>query len=77
MSDRVKLVREIAAPTEPGFLEVRPERRSKPNSQDSHGIPRANDVAGEVPFTEAEFRAEACFRNVTFLFGASTWTPRF
>ena len=76
MSDRVKLVREIAARTEPGFLEVRPERRSKPNSQDSHGIARERR-GGEVPFTEAEFRAEACFRNVTFLFGASTWTPRF
>ena len=76
MSDRVKLVREIAARTEPGFLEVRPERRSKPNSRDSHEIPRERR-GSEVPFTEAEFRAEACFRNVTFLFGASTWTPRF
>ena len=76
MSDRVKLVREIAARTEPGFLEVRPERRSKPNSQDSHGIPRGTTWQGGT-LTEAEFRAEACFRKVTFLFGASTWTPRF
>ena len=74
MSDRAKLVREIAART--WLFEVRPERRSKPNSQDSHGIARERR-GGEVPFTEAEFRAEACFRNVTFLFGASTWTPRF
>ena len=76
MSDRAKRVREIAARTEPGFLEVRPERRA---SQIHKTVTesRARTTWQGGTFTEAEFRAEACFRKVTFLFGASTWTPRF
>jgi hypothetical protein len=41
MSDRVKLAREIAARTEPRFIDIKPERRSKlrrTNNRDSIGV---------------------------------------
>jgi hypothetical protein len=54
MSDRVKLAREIAARTEPRFIEVKPEpRRVRATFIE---IPRQRG-GGRVPFTEAELTA--------------------
>jgi hypothetical protein len=59
MSDRVKLAREVAARTEPRFVEIEPERRTK--------LRRTNDWlfieiqrergGGRVPFTEEQLTA--------------------
>lgn len=59
MSNRVKLAREMAARTEPRFIEIEPERRSKlrrTNSRTFIEIPRERGGA-RVPFTEAELTA--------------------
>ena len=54
MSDRVKLAREIAARTEPRFIEIKPEpRRIRKRFAE---IPRERG-GGRVPFTEAELTA--------------------
>ena len=54
MSDRIKLAREIAARTEPRFLEIRPEprriRKRFVETSPSRG-------GGTVAFTEAELTA--------------------
>ena len=54
MSDRVKLAREIAARTEPRFIEIKPEprriRRGFVETSPARG-------GGRVPFTEAELSA--------------------
>jgi hypothetical protein len=55
MSDRVKLAREIAARTEPRFIDIKQERRSKlrrTNNRDSIDIPRERG-GGRVPFTRS------------------------
>ena len=59
MSNRVKLAREIAARTEPRFIEIEPEQRTK--------LRRTNDWlfieippergGGRVPFTEEQLTA--------------------
>ena len=59
MSDRVKLAREIAARTEPRFIEIKPEPRTRlrrTNNRDFIEIPRERG-GGRVPFTEEELRA--------------------
>jgi hypothetical protein len=59
MSDRVKLARAIAARTEPRFIEIQPERRSKVTASKEARfieIPRHRG-GGKVPFTEAELAA--------------------
>ena len=59
MSDRVKLAREIAARTEPRFIDIKPERRSKlrrTNNRDFIDIPRERG-GGRVPFTEEQLAA--------------------
>ena len=56
MSDRVKLAREIAARTEPRFLEIKPEPRSKPLRGGFIEAP-GERRGGRVPFTEAELTA--------------------
>ncbi len=57
MSDRVKLAREIAARTEPRFIEIEPEPRGKPRvSTRFMEIPRQRG-GGRVPLTEAELTA--------------------
>jgi hypothetical protein len=59
MSDRVKLAREIAARTEPRFIDIKQERRSKlrrTNNRDSIDIPRERG-GGRVPFTEEQLAA--------------------
>jgi hypothetical protein len=59
MSDRVKLAREIAARTEPRFIEIKPERRSKlrrTNNLVFIEIPRERG-GGRVPFTEEQLTA--------------------
>ena len=54
MSDRVKLAREIAARTEPRFIEIKPEpRRIRSGFVET---PRQRG-GGRVPFTEAELTA--------------------
>ena len=53
MSDRGKLAREIAARTEPRFIEIKPEPRRKATFIE---IPRQRG-GGRVPFTEAELTA--------------------
>jgi hypothetical protein len=53
MSDRLKLVREIAARTEPRFIEIKPEPRRKATLIET---PRQRG-GGRVPFTEAELTA--------------------
>ena len=55
MSDRVKLAREIAARTEPRFIEIKPEPRRKVRATFIE-IPRQRG-GGRVPFTEAELTA--------------------
>jgi hypothetical protein len=55
MSDRVKLAREIAARTEPRFIEIMPEPRRKVRATFIE-IPRQRG-GGRVPFTEAEVTA--------------------
>ena len=54
MSDRVKLAREIAARTEPRFIEIKPEprriRKRFVEMSPSHG-------GGRVSFTEVELSA--------------------
>jgi len=52
MSDRIKLAREIAARTEPRFIEIKPEPRRKVSATFIE-IPRQRG-GGRVPFTEAE-----------------------
>ena len=54
MSDRVKLAREIAARTEPRFIEIKPEprRNAKHCFVESHLT-----GGGRVPFTEAKLTA--------------------
>ena len=54
MSDRVRLAREIAARTEPRFIEIKPEPRRK--SATITEVPRQRG-GGRVPFTEAELTA--------------------
>jgi hypothetical protein len=54
MSDRVKLAREIAARTEPRFIEIKPEPRRR--TRGFVDIPRQRG-GGRVPFTEAELIA--------------------
>ena len=59
MSDRVKLAREIAARTEPHFIEIKPQRRTtfrRTNDWLFIEIPRERR-GGRVPFTEAELTA--------------------
>ena len=57
MSDRVKLAREIAARTEPRFIEIKPEPRRKVRIRATFiEIPRQRG-GGRVPFTEAELTA--------------------
>ena len=56
MSDRVKLAREIAARTEPRFLEIKPEPRRKSMRGGLIEVPRQRG-GGRVPFTEAELTA--------------------
>ena len=56
MSDRVKLAREIAARTEPRFIEIKPEPRRKVADATFIEIPRQRG-GGRVPFTEAELTA--------------------
>jgi hypothetical protein len=53
MSDRLKLVRDIAARTEPRFIEIKPEPRRKATLIKT---PRQRG-GGRVPFTEAELTA--------------------
>ena len=55
MSDRVKLAREIAARTEPRFIEIKPEPRRKLRPTFIE-IPLQRG-GGRVPFTEAELTA--------------------
>ena len=52
MSDRVKLAREIAARTEPRFIEIKPEPRRKVRATFIEIPPQRG--GGRVPFTEAE-----------------------
>lgn len=57
MSDRVKLAREIAARTQPRFVEIKPEPRRRVHLRATLiEIPRQHD-GGRVPFTEAELTA--------------------
>jgi hypothetical protein len=59
MSDLVKLAREIAARTEPRFIEIKPERRTKLRRTNNWlfiEIPRERG-GGRVPFTEEELTA--------------------
>jgi hypothetical protein len=59
MSDLVKLAREIAARTEPRFIEIKPERRTKLRRTNDWlfiEIPRERG-GGRVPFTEEELTA--------------------
>jgi hypothetical protein len=57
MSDRVKLAREIAARTEPRFIEIKPEPRRRVRMKATFiEIPRQRG-GGRVPFTEAELTA--------------------
>jgi hypothetical protein len=59
MSDLVKLAREIAAGTEPRFIEIKPERRTKLRRTNNWlfiEIPRERG-GGRVPFTEEELTA--------------------
>ena len=56
MSDRVKLTREIAARTEPCFIEIKPEPRRRTRASSFVEIPRQRS-GGRVPFTEAELTA--------------------
>ena len=55
MSDRVKIAREIAARTDPRFIEIKPEHRRKVRATFIE-IPRQRG-GGRVPFTEAELTA--------------------
>ena len=55
MSDRLELAREIAARTEPRFIEIKPEPRRKLRATFIE-IPRQRG-GGRVPFTEAELTA--------------------
>jgi len=57
LCDRLKLAREIAARTEPRFIEIEPEPRRKVSAT-SIEIPRQRG-GGRVPFTEAE-RSQLC-----------------
>jgi hypothetical protein len=56
MSDRIKLAREIAARTEPRFIEIKPEPRRRTRASSFVEIPRQRG-GGRVPLTEAEFTA--------------------
>ncbi len=59
MSDLVKLAREIAARTEPRFIEIKPKRRTKLRRTNNWlfiEIPRERG-GGRVPFTEEELTA--------------------
>jgi hypothetical protein len=59
MNDRAKVAREIAARTEPRFIEIPAERRTKragPKPTRFIEIPRGRR-GGRVPFTEAELTA--------------------
>lgn len=59
MSDRVKLAREIAARSEPRFIEIKPEPRTKLRRTNNWlfiEIPRERG-GGEVPFTEEQLAA--------------------
>ena len=56
MSDRVKLAREIAARTEPRFIEIEPTRGKPRVSTRFMEIPRQRG-GGRVPLTEAELTA--------------------
>jgi hypothetical protein len=59
MSDRVKLAREIAARTEPRFIEIEPEPRTglrRTNNRDFIDILRERG-GGRVPFTEEQLAA--------------------
>ena len=59
MSDLVKLAREIAARTEPRFIEIKPERRTKLRRTNNWlfiEIPRERG-GRRVPFTEEELTA--------------------
>jgi hypothetical protein len=55
MRDRVKLAREIAARTEPRFIEIKPEPRRKVRATFIE-VPRQRG-GGRVPVTEAELTA--------------------
>jgi hypothetical protein len=58
MSDRVKLARAIAARTEPRFIEIKPERRSKvAASQEARFIEIPRERRSKVPFTEEQLTA--------------------
>jgi hypothetical protein len=57
MSDRIKLAGEIAARTEPRFIEIKPEPRRRVRIRATFiEIPRQRG-GGRVPFTEAELKA--------------------
>jgi len=59
MSDLVKLAREIAARTEPRFIEIKPERRTKLRRTNNWLFIeiRRERGGGRVPFTEEELTA--------------------
>ena len=59
MSDRVKLAREIAARSEPSFIEIKPEPRTRLRRTNDWlfvEIPRECG-GGRVPFTEEQLTA--------------------
>jgi hypothetical protein len=59
MSDRVKLAREIAARSEPRFIEIKPEPRTRLRRTNDWlfvEIPRERG-GGRVPFTEEQLTA--------------------
>jgi len=56
MSDRVRLAREIAARTEPRFIEIKSESRRRIRASLLAEIPRQRG-GGRVPFTEVELTA--------------------
>ena len=59
MSDRVKLAREIAARSEPRFIEIKPKPRTKLRRTNNWlfiEIPRERG-GGRVPFTEEQVEA--------------------